>query len=150
MKKYFILIVMIVLLIISSNKQNQIQMVFEYNDEDMLTANIVIPNLNTKNFSNYFDDYTEILGIYPKINMLYKNKIGKLFYSFNQSTVKENLLSFTKYYKNILKKNNYNNDLILTDYNGVSIEKVKVFLTYDKLNELLKKCKDCSYEKIPD
>lgn len=63
MKKYFILIVMIVLLIISSNKQNQTQMVFEYNDEDMLTANIVIPNLNTKNFSNYFDDYTEILGI---------------------------------------------------------------------------------------
>ena len=123
-------------------------MVFEYDEEEMLTANILIYGLNTKNFENYFDDYVEIIGVYPKINLVYKNKIGNIFYTFNQNNMKDDLSSLTKYYKNILRKNNFISDLVLSDYNGINIEKVRAFLTYQKLNEILRECNDCSYEKI--
>ena len=148
MKKFLILVVILFLIIVCNNGSEQTQMVFDYNEEEMLTANILIPGLNTKNFENYFDDYIEIIGVYPKINLIYKNKIGNIFYTFNQNSIKEDLLSLTKYYKNILKKNNFNSDLILSEYNGIDIEKVRVYLTYQKLNQILKICNDCSYEKI--
>lgn len=148
MKKYFVLIVILVLLVMCNNNSEQIQMVFDYNEKDMVTANILIPNLNTENFDSYFDDYVEVIGVYPKINLIYKNKVGNIFYTFNQNNIKSDLLSFTKYYKNILKKNNFSNDLILSDYNGIGIEKVRVFLTYEKLDEILKKCNGCSYEEV--
>ncbi len=148
MKKILMLVVILFLIMICNNGSEQTRMVFEYNNEDMLTVNILIPGLNTKNFENYFDDYVEIIGVYPKINLVYKNKLGNIFYIFNQNNIKDNLFSLTKYYKNILRKNNFNNDLILSDYNGVNIEKVMVFLTYQKLNKMLQECTNCSYEKI--
>ncbi len=148
MKKFLILVVFLFLIIVCNNSPEQTQMVFDYNEEEMLTANILIPGLNTKNFEDYFDDYVEIIGVYPKINLVYKNKIGNIFYTFNQNNMKDNLSSFTKYYKNILRKNNFMSDLVLSDYNGINIEKVRVFLTYQKLNEILRDCNDCSYEKI--
>lgn len=148
MKKCFILVVILFLIIVCNNSSEQTEMVFEYNKDDMLTVNIIIPGLSTKNFEKYFDEYMEIIGIYPKINLIYKNKVGNIFYSFNRNNIKEDLLSFTKYYKSILKKNNFNSDLILSDYNGINIEKVRVYLTYEKLNEILKECSGCSYEKI--
>ena len=148
MKKFLILVLILFLIIVCNNASEQTQMVFDYNEEEMLTVNILIPGLNTKNFENYFDDYVEIIGVYPKINLVYKNKIGNVFYTFNQNNIKNNLSSFAKYYKNILRKNNFNSDLILSDYNGINIEKVRVFITYEKLNEILKKYDGCSYEKI--
>ena len=148
MKKFLILVVILFLIIVCNNASEQTQMVFDYNEEEMLTANILIPGLNTKNFEDYFDDYVEIIGIYPKTNLVYKNKIGNIFYTFNQNNMKDDLLSFTKYYKNILRKNNFMSDLVLSVYNGINIEKVRVFLTYQKLKEILRECNDCSYEKI--
>ena len=148
MKKFLILVVILFLIIVCNNASEQTQMVFDYNGEGMLTANILIPGLNTKNFEDYFDDYVEIIGIYPKTNLVYKNKIGNIFYTFNQNNMKDDLLSFTKYYKNILRKNNFMSDLVLSVYNGINIEKVRVFLTYQKLKEILRECNDCSYEKI--
>lgn len=148
MKKFLILVVILFLIIVCNNASEQTQMVFDYNEEEMLTANILIPGLNTKNFEDYFDDYVEIIGVYPKTNLVYKNKIGNIFYTFNQNNMKDDLSSFTKYYKNILRKNNFMSDLVLSDYNGINIEKVRVFLTYQKLNEILRECNDCSYEKI--
>lgn len=148
MKKYFILIVILILLIINNNKIEQTQMVFDYNEEDMITVNILIPNLNTKNFSSYFDDHIEIVGVYPKINMIYKNKVGNIFYSFNKSSIKENINSFTKYYKNILKKNNFVSDLVLSDYNGIDIEKVRAYISYESLKKILSGCDNCSYQKL--
>lgn len=148
MKKFLILVVILFLIIVCNNASEQTQMVFDYNEEEMLTANILIPGLNTKNFEDYFDDYVEIIGVYPKTNLVYKNKIGNIFYTFNQNNMKDDLSSFTKYYKNILRKNNFMSDLVLSDYNDINIEKVRVFLTYQKLNEILRDCNDCSYEKI--
>lgn len=148
MKKFLILVAFLFLIIVCNNGSEQTQMVFDYNEEEMLTANILIPGLNTKNFEDYFDDYVEIIGVYPKINLVYRNKIGNIFYTFNQNNVKDDLSSLTKYYKNILRKNNFISDLVLSDYNGINIEKVRVFLTYQKLNEILRECNDCSYEKI--
>ena len=148
MKKFLILVAFLFLIIVCNNGSEQTQMVFEYDEEEMLTANILISGLNTKNFENYFDDYVEIIGVYPKINLVYRNKIGNIFYTFNQNNVKDDLSSLTKYYKNILRKNNFISDLVLSDYNGINIEKVRVFLTYQKLNEILRECNDCSYEKI--
>lgn len=148
MKKCFVLVVILFLIIVCNSSSEQTQMVFEYNEDDMLMANIIVPGLNTKNFEKYFDDSIEIIGVYPKINLIYKNKIGNIFYTFKRNNIKDDLLSLTKYYKSILRKNNFSSDLILSDYSGINIEKVRVFITYKKLNEILKECIGCSYEKI--
>lgn len=149
MKKYIAIFIMIFLFfIVNNSKEKTAVSVFSYNEAEMLLINVVIPNLNTNNFNDYFDDSTIIIGIYPKINMLYKDKIGNMFYSFNKNNIKNNLNSFIKYYKSVLKKNNFVNDLVLSDYSGINIWKVKVYVNSYELNDLLNKCSGCTYEKI--
>ena len=148
MKKILVIITIVVMIsIFSFKKQESLESVFDYNEEDNLVLNIYIPNLDTNNFKNYFDNEIEIIGIYPKINMIYKNKLGNLFYLFTGNNLEENINNFTKYYKGVLKKNNFSNDLILSDYNGIKIEKVKVITTSFILNKMLERCNNCSYEK---
>lgn len=148
MKKIFISISILLLVTGCFKKDTLIVQVFDYNEEEVLTANIFISGLNTNNFKNYFTNEIKIIGIYPKVNAIYKNKVGNLYYSFSKNTIDENIISFKKYYKSILEKNNFKNDLILLDYNGISLEKVKVFLSYEELAKILDKCNKCFYEKI--
>lgn len=148
MKRFLILLIASLLLTGCFKKDNLTVSVFDYNEEEVLTATIFIPGLNTNNFKKYFNENIKIIGIYPKVNVLYKNKLGNLYYSFSKNTIDENIKGFKKYYKNILEKNNFKNDLILYEYNGISIEKVKIFLSYEELNSILKNCYKCSYEKI--
>lgn len=146
MKKYLVILVIVVCFFI--NNKEEIKPVFDYNEEDITIVNIIIPNLNTNNFSDYFNEQLEIIGLYPKVNILYKDKIGNMFYSFSKDGIKANITSFIKYYKSVLRKNNFTNDLILTEYSGINIEKVKVYLSYEELNYFLRNCFNCTYEKI--
>ena len=70
-----------------------------------------------------------------------------MFFIFDSKSLNSNMTRFIKYYKNILQKNNFNNDLVMIDYNGVNIEKVKLYIEVNELKEFLKKCSSCKYEK---
>ena len=70
-----------------------------------------------------------------------------MYYQFNKNNIKQNIINFTKYYKNVLEKNKFNNDLILINYNGINIDKVKVYISDDGLENFMKKCSKCKYEK---
>ena len=146
MKKIYLLLAIITVLIIITNRKEKVLVVNSVIDSDnMVEATIVVPGLSTKNFSSYFDNDDEIIGIYPKINILYKDRVSVKFYQFSKSTVTDNINDFIRYYKNILKKNNFNDDLVLADYNGIIIEKVKLYVDNKYLNEFMKKCPNCSY-----
>lgn len=146
MKKIYLLLAIITVLIIITNRKEKVLVVNSVIDSDnMVEATIVVPGLSTKNFSSYFDNDDEIIGIYPKINLLYKDRVSVKFYQFSKSIVTDNINDFIRYYKNILKKNNFNDDLVLADYNGIIIEKVKLYVDNKYLNEFMKKCPNCSY-----
>lgn len=146
MKKIFVVLTIILILIILTENEEETLVVSNIIDSDeMIEVTITVPGLSTKNFSNYFDDDVEIIGIYPKINLAYKDKVKVNFYQFSKGNISENINAFSRYYKSILKKNNFNNDLVLTDYNGVGIEKVKLYVDNKYLNEFMKKCSNCSY-----
>ena len=146
MKKIYLLLAIITVLIVITNRKEKVLVVNSVIDSDnMVEATIVVPGLSTKNFSSYFDNDDEIIGIYPKINLLYKDRVSVKFYQFSKSTVTDNINDFIRYYKNILKKNNFNDDLVLADYNGIIIEKVKLYVDNKYLNEFMKKCPNCSY-----
>lgn len=147
MKKIFLVITILITLILFINKEDVMVVNNELDSDEMMTVLLIIPGLNTNNFHNYFDDSIEIIGIYPKVNMLYKEKIGNMYYRFNKNNIKQDILNFTKYYKSVLEKNNFNNDLILINYNGVNIENVKVYISGDNLEKFMRDCNKCKYEK---
>ena len=147
MKKIFLVTIILITLILFTNKEDVMVVNNELDSNEMETILINIPGLNTNNFSNYFDGSIEIIGIYPKVNMLYKERIGNMYYQFNKNNIKQDITSFIKYYRSVLEKNNFNNDLILINYNGISIEIVKVYISGDNLEKFMRDCNGCRYEK---
>ncbi len=147
MKKIILLIIVLITLIALTNREGIMVVNSELDSTEMMNVLLTIPGLNTNNFSDYFDGSIEIVGIYPKVNTLYKNKIGNMYYQFNKNNIKQDIINFSKYYKSILEKNKFNNDLILINYNGISIDKVKVYISGDDLDSFMRECNDCKYEK---
>ena len=78
--------------------------------------------------------------IYPKINILYKDKLKNIKFNCNKNCSIDDLL---KYYKDILRKNNFIQDSINIDYYGLYIEKFLVYVNDRELNNILKKCNIC-------
>ena len=147
MKKMFLVIAILITLILFTNKEEVIIVNNELDSNEMMSILLIVPGLNTNNFTDYFDDSIEIIGIYPKVNMLYKEKIGNMYYQFNKNNIKQDITNFTKYYKSVLEKNKFNNDLILINYNGINIESVKVYISGDNLENFMSECSGCKYEK---
>ena len=139
----FVLFLFIILyLCISGNEQYNIKTTFNNLDNNYEYKFITIntPNLNTKNFDKYFDNTNNIMVIYPKINMLYKDKLGTVKFNCNKNCSIDDLLN---YYKDILRKNNFIQDSINIDYYGLYIEKFLVYVNDRELNNILKKCNIC-------
>ena len=148
MKKIFILVFLFLILLLLNDKDEVALVNKEITNDEMFVVLLSIPGLNTNNFVNYFDNDIKIIGIYPAVNILYKNKIGNVYYEFNSGGIKKNINDFTKFYKNKLKKNNFNNDLNLINYRGINIDKVEVYVNNDILKNFIYKCTKCKYEKI--
>lgn len=150
MKKVIIVLVILIISILIVNKKDDTILVsntLDSIDQGSHIFYLIIPNLTTKNFFNYFNDESDIIGIYPYVNPLYKSKIGNMFFGFDNKSLNSNINKFVKHYKNTLKNNNFNNDLVMVDYNGVNIWKVKLYIEANELKELLKTCSGCKYEK---
>lgn len=147
MKKIVISIFLFLILLMLNTKEEAVFVNKEIINDEMVIVLLSVPGLNTNNFVNYFSGDIKIIGIYPYVNVLYKNKIGNMYYEFNNESVKENINQFSKYYKDKLKKNNFNNDLNLINYTGINIDKVKVYVNGDILKKFINSCSKCKYEK---
>lgn len=101
---------------------------------------IYADNLTTKNFTKYFSDTSNFIAVYPDINLIYKEKLGNIYFECKN---KFNLDAFISYYKKVLEKNNYKNDLVNIDYYGVSIEKIRVYANKEELAQILNNCTIC-------
>ena len=147
MKKIILLTILLITLTLLTNKEKVIIVNSELDNNEMMNILLIIPGLNTNNFTNYFDGSIEVIGIYPKVSVLYKERIGNMYYQFNKNNIKQDILHFTKYYKSILEKNKFNNDLILITYSGIVIDKVSVYISGDNLEKFMRRCNGCKYEK---
>lgn len=149
MKKLIIISVVLITILIFNNdgKILTVGNVLETNINDTQIIYLIIPNLNTKNINKYFSDDNNIIGIFPYVNPIYRSKLGDMFYNFKKKSLSDNIKDFTKYYKEILGKNNFNNDLIMIDYKGINIEKIKLYMSGEELELFVKKCNKCRYEK---
>ncbi|MBP3919947.1 MAG: hypothetical protein J6D28_00085 [Bacilli bacterium] len=125
MKKVFIITIILIIFSIASIKSKS-----EYNyllkENSYNLYKIKIKNLNTKNINNYIDK-VNIKKIYPKINPIYKEKIGNIAYQINSSNMKLEIDEFKRKYLNIIKKNNYS-DYNYLYANGIDIEAIEVYM----------------------
>ena len=93
MKKIIILVILIITLTILTNKEEVIVVNSNLDSNEMMTVLLIIPGLTTNNFTNYFDDNIEVIGIYPKVNALYKDRIGNMYYQFNKNNIKQDIIN---------------------------------------------------------
>lgn len=138
----FLLFFILSIFLVNSLKDDSVQPVFkeEVSNLDSEFISINTKGLTTKNFFNYFKDTSLIVSIYPKVNILYKERIGDVFLACQRTCTMTDL---EKYYKSILEKNNFLQDSILIDYYGVSIDRIIIYANKEQLNNLLQKCTIC-------
>lgn len=159
-KRILILLILVVLLnIIILIREDKISSAFNYIDDNVIDTkgdyniyNITFDriNLNTLNFIDFFKDLNgKILGIYPKINSLYADKLTNEinYYAFNtNNSISYNLNNFTNFYKSILDDYGFDNDIEKIHFNGIKIDKVKMYTTFDMINQFIIKYPNITYD----
>ena len=144
MKKIFLLTLIIIGLFLFNYKKEDVSLVFnenEYNnnydfDYFYITSNKI--NLTTNNLLKYFNENDEfkIIGLYPKLDKIYninvKNQLN--YFGFNSlENNRSNLIDFTNNYVLKLKDNNYIEEANLVYFEGVKIDKVLVYASYNSI-----------------
>lgn len=136
MKRYAICIVFLFLCLSCYEKKD----IKTISDDSYKMYYLIFDNkgLNTSNFYDYFNDDTVIIGIYPYISSLDKLKIkDNLYYEFSSN--KNNIDDFINYYVSSFEKYNYKNKTIGIKINGINIDKVKVYTSYNDIYNFLQK-----------
>jgi len=144
LKKYFLLVFTIVLVFIfCSNNMENTALVFNENeyinnyDNEYFYITSKKIQLNTNNFSNYFNDSDiKIIGVYPSLTKIYNDKIKQKisYYGFNTLySIKVNINNFTNKYVSVLKNNNYIEEANMVYFDGVNIDKVLVYAPYNSI-----------------
>lgn len=126
-------------------KTNLVMSIDDTDNSEYQVFTIYTDNLTTKNFSKYFSNTIHFLGLYPKINPIYKDRLGKVSFSCNSSC---NLEKFVSYYKQILEKNHFRSDLTNISYYGVPIEKIKIYASKEELAKILENCSICTIKEL--
>ena len=133
MRKILVIIFFILFLSITTVYSNDFYSYLK-SDDSYRVYTITIEGLNTKNIYNYLNE-VKILRIYPRINPIYKDKIGNVFYQFRGV---DDIEIFTKEFLKLIKKNSFD------DYNysyicGDDIEKLDVIIKGSELYDLINK-----------
>lgn len=144
MKKIIFLLFLVALTLIfySSNSNDSIPVFNDTDyidnyDHDYFYVSSKKVNLNSNNLEFYFDkNDIKIVGIYPTLDKIFEDSIKKKlnYYSFSYLyNNRANINNFTNNYVSILKNNNYI-DLANTVYfDGINIEKVLIYTSYNQL-----------------
>lgn len=101
---------------------------------------VTTKGLTTKNFTDFLD-LELVTAIYPKINLLYSEKLKIKPFICNQNC---NIDDIEIYYKKILENNNFKYDSVLINYQGVIIDRVILYVNTKQLQTILKKCTICT------
>lgn len=128
------IIIMLLFLLLIKNSFNDTNSVFlekiEYSNLYEITC---LNNISTNNFLNYFNDI-KIIWIKPKINILYKNKMLRFNkYYFKEISNEKNIENFKNEYISYINKIGYKSDSLKLKTSGIMIEKIKVYLSEEKL-----------------
>lgn len=129
MKKIFLVLFLIIFFGIRNVKS--INYDYLINDESYDLHTISIENLTTKNFIDFLSNIN-VVGLYPSINPIYKDKIGNLYYKFNSSNNRFEIDSFIQSYLSLIKKNSYS-DYNYLYTNGIGIDKIDVYMSGSEL-----------------
>ncbi len=134
LKKIILLIFFLFILNLNIKSKNYNYVI---NDETYEYRYVSIENLNTNNFINYFKE-VNVISIYPKVNPIYKDKIGNIYYKFINNNISEEIEKFKYNYIKLIKKNSY------SDYNylyvsGINIDKVLIYISNKELNNFINK-----------
>ena len=144
MKKILLILFSIFLIyIFSSNTNINTEPVFneqdyiENYDHDYFYVTSSKIDLNTNNIEDYFNDYDiKIIGLFPKLNKIYDEKLEKKlnYYSFNNLYDNRTYINnFTNNYVGLLKNNNYIDMANLVYFNGIDIDKILIYTSYNSI-----------------
>ncbi len=157
MKKFVLLVFSLFLaFIFYSNYQEKTSLVFneaEYIDNyDHEYFYVTSKNieLNTNNLDDYFSDFDiKIMGIYPNLNKIYNDDLKKRlsYYSFSQLyNNRININNFTNKYVSLLKNNNYIEEANMVYFDGIDIDKVLIYSSYNSIYQHNSKYRDFDYK----
>lgn len=122
-------------------EENTQSVFFESNDNLFYQyVFIETPGLTTRNFQKYFEDTNLVVAIYPKVNLLYKDRLGNIKFVCNK---KCKLEEFENSYQETLSKYNYITDSVNIEYYGVPIDKLLIYVNSQQLNDILQICSFC-------
>lgn len=148
------LVLVINIMILFNNKNNNIPVFAEEdnknNDHTIYNLLVEDTSITTKNLYNHFyDTDIKILGIYPKLNYLYKNKIFNRigYYSFKKPIFHQNILEFETYFKKMLKDYGLNSEIEKIELTGIGISKIKIYASKKDIKTLLNKNRKIKIEK---
>lgn len=127
MKKLFIVIIF--LLFIFSVKS------YSLNSDSYRVRSLYFSNLSTNNIIDYFSDKV-VIRMYPRINPIYKERIGDVSYKVQGDSLSSELDLFRDKYLSFIKKNSYL-DYNYLYMNGISIDRLDVYISDDDLNNLV-------------
>ncbi len=141
---FFLFICLILIIKLDNSSNDGIPVMSSNDDNEYKIFDIYTNNLTTKNFDKYFSNTDNIVAVYPKVNALYKDKLGNIFFNCEKGF---NIQDFISYYKKVLDKNNYKTDMISIDYYGLAIEKIKIYSNQEELLEILNNCSICTINR---
>lgn len=106
--------------------------------------------LNTNNLNDYFTDFDiKIMGIYPNLDKIYGDDLKKKlsYYSFSQLyNNSTNINNFTNRYVGLLKNNNYIEEANMVYFDGIDIDRILIYSSYNSIYEHDLKYHDFDYK----
>lgn len=107
-------------------------------------------NLNSSNLLKILSmDDIKIIGIYPNLKKINDSKVKEKLQYYNFSLINSNSINLNKFinnYVSILKNNNYIEQANLVYFDGIQIDKVLVYTSYNSISLLKKQNKNLIYQ----
>ena len=107
-------------------------------------------NLNSSNLLKILSmDDIKIIGIYPNLKKINDSKVKEKLQYYNFSLINSDSINLNKFinnYVSILKNNNYIEQANLVYFDGIQIDKVLVYTSYNSISLLKKQNKNLIYQ----
>ena len=133
MKKIYIVIIVVALVYVVNVKSRSYDYLLDSDCYDLYTLSF--ENLNTKNILKYFSNIN-IIRIYPRVNSIYKERIGNISYEINSDNLHYEIDLFKEKYLSLIKKNSYL-DYNYLYMNCIPIDRLDVYISGSDLNNLI-------------
>lgn len=138
-KRVLILLFLVIVLTLISYGKEKTETVVNVNINNLYQLDISHLNITTKNISKYFAS-DEIVKIYPYVNPIYINVVGKMEYEIDGS-LDQSIERFKNNYLKKLRDNGYTSDYETMVIEGIRLESIEIFTNKNRINILIDKYK---------